>query len=134
MDEADAAAEDESASEVVALDEKSRLRSKKRKEGDLTTRTKGKTTRRLDASAALAGVRDEDDEYEVRDADEEREVVVAAPAKWGPSPAILMFLTVLVMFLGGLMAFETSTQRLGVPAEHEADDAINQLVRRTRST
>ena len=49
------------------------------------------------------------DDYEVSEAaeDDERQVVVAAPAKWGPWPAVLMFPTVLFMFLGGLMAFET---------------------------
>jgi len=109
LDEADAVAEDESASEVVALDDEDAPKPKKRKkrkanddedEGEVDLDD-------LDASAALAGVRDEDDEYEVREADEEREVVVAAPAKWGPVPAILMFLTVLVMFPGALMAYES---------------------------
>ena len=31
---------------------------------------------------------------------------MAAPARWHPITAIGMFLTVLIMFLGGLMAYE----------------------------
>ena len=44
---------------------------------------------------------------EAADADEEgRPVVVAGPARWGALPAVLMFPTILFMFLGTLMAFE----------------------------
>ena len=32
---------------------------------------------------------------------------MAAPAKWGPLPAVLMAPTFLVLFLGGIMAYET---------------------------
>ncbi len=104
LDEADAAADDESASEVVALDEDevASVKSKKRKKRLAADEDDDDD---IDASDALAGV----DDYEVSEAadDDERQVVVATPAKWGPLPAILMFPTVVLMFLGGLMAFET---------------------------
>ena len=49
---------------------------------------------------------DDDEDYEASDEADEGAVVVAAPAKWGALPAILMFPTVIVMFLGGIMAYE----------------------------
>jgi hypothetical protein len=108
LDEADAVAEDESASEVVALDDEEAPKPKKRKRKAADDEDEGEVDLDdLDASAALAGVRDEDEEYEAREADEEREVVVAAPAKWGPVPAVLMFLCLLIMLPATLMAYET---------------------------
>lgn len=50
------------------------------------------------ASSALRGVRDDDDGA-VR-------TVIAGPAKWGPVPVIPLMLTLPVAFLGLLMAFE----------------------------
>lgn len=110
LDEADAVAEDESASEVVALDDEEapkKAKKRKRKKDDDDDDEGEVDLDDLDASAALAGVRDEDEEYEAREVEEEREVVIASPAKWGPLPAILMFLTVLIMFPAALMAYET---------------------------
>jgi hypothetical protein len=117
LDEADAAAEDESASEVVALEErKGKARRKKAKAED---DDEGVVDFDSDleegpsASKALRGVRageDEDEEeYEVGEAVEDEEgrpVAVAAPAQWGIWPGILMMPTVLIVFLGGLMAYE----------------------------
>ena len=121
LDEGDVAAEDESASEVVAIDEEevasARAKSKKRRkaaddedEGEVDLSDVEDDDDRS-VGAALAGVRrdDDDEEYEVSEAVDEsgRPVAVAAPAKWGPLPAILMAPTILIMFLGGLMAYET---------------------------
>jgi hypothetical protein len=114
LDDADAAADDESASEVVELDDedvaKARKRKKKRKAAgdDDDAVDLGDLEEGASASAALRGVRhdDDSDEYEVSEAVDEGSVAVAAPAKWGALPAILMFPTVIIMFLGGLMAFE----------------------------
>jgi hypothetical protein len=118
LDEGDAAADDESASEVVALDEAGGGRKKKAKrrpvvDDEAVDLSDPDLEEGPSASKALRGVRhDEDDEedYEVSEAadvDEEgRPVVVAGPTRWGALPAILMFPTVLFMFLGTLMAFE----------------------------
>jgi hypothetical protein len=115
LDDADAAADDESASEVVELDEaevKSARKKVKRKvadDDDVVDLGDDDLDAGPSASKALRGVRpdeDEDDDYEVSEAAEDRPVVVAGPTSWGVLPAILMFPTVLVMFLGTLMAFE----------------------------
>lgn len=116
LDEADVAAEDESASEVVELDEEevstAKAKRKKRKAAD--DEDEGEVDLGDDdersVSDALEGVsREDEDDYEVSEEAEATggRVVTAAPAKWGPLPAILMFPTVIVMFLAGLMAFET---------------------------
>jgi len=108
LDEADASAEEESASEVVALEDAPKGRKRKRVDDDDAVDLGDDLEEGPSASKALRGVRreevDEDEDYEVSEAAEEE--VVAAPAKWGPIPAIGMFLTVLIMFLGGLMAYE----------------------------
>jgi hypothetical protein len=116
LDEADVAADEESGSEVVALDDQPgrKKKGKKRRGDDDEDVDLGDVD--LDegpsASKALRGVRRDDDEdeddYEVREGvDEEgRPVMVAAPAKWHPVWTILMFPTVLFMFLGTIMAFE----------------------------
>lgn len=109
LDDADAAADDESASQVVALDdddvEAARPKKKRKKVaaadldlGDVDDLDDGPS-----ASKALRGVRhdDEDDEE-----DTISPAAAAAPAPWGPLPAILMVPTLLVLFLGGLMAYE----------------------------
>jgi len=110
LDEADVSAEDESASEVVALDERgprSRRRKKALDDDDGAVDLGDDLEEGPSASKALRGVRrdEDDDDYEVSEAAEE-EVVVAAPAKWGGLTVAGLFLTVIVMFLGGLMAFE----------------------------
>ena len=55
------------------------------------------------ASGALAGVSRDDDDYAgagpVR-------TVVAAPARWGALPAVVLLPTLLLVFMGGLMSFE----------------------------
>jgi hypothetical protein len=115
LDDADAAAEDESASEVVALDDAPRKKGRKRKavdDDDAVDLGDVDLEEGPSASKALRGVRrdegeDEDeDDYEVSEAADEDRRVVAGPTRWGPLPAILMAPTVLIMFLGALMAFE----------------------------
>jgi hypothetical protein len=113
LDEGDASADEESASEVVALDEgggKGRRKKKRVVDDEAVDLSDPDLEEGSSASSALRGVRPDEDEedYEVSEAADEagRPVVVAGPATWGPLPAILMFPTVLVMFLGTLMAFE----------------------------
>jgi hypothetical protein len=115
LDEGDAAADDESASEVVELDDddvaKARKRKKKKRAGDDDDEAVdlGELEEGASASKALRGVRrgdDDEDDYEVSEAVDDGTVAVAAPAKWGALPAILMFPTAIVMFLGGIMAYE----------------------------
>jgi hypothetical protein len=118
LDEADADADDESNSEVVALDDDDvaarKKKAKKRKaadDDDDVDLGDVELEEGSSASAALRGVRhdeDDDEDYEVSEAaDEEgRPVAVASPSRWGPIPAIFMFPTVVVMFLGAIMAFE----------------------------
>jgi hypothetical protein len=114
LDESDASAEEESASEVVALDEGGKARKKPKRRPVVDDEAVDLSDPDLEegpsASSALRGVRpdEEEEDYEVSEAadDEGRSLVVAGPTSWGPIPAIFMFPTVLVMFLGTLMAFE----------------------------
>lgn len=107
LDDADADADDESASQVVALDDDApKSRKKKRKAADDDDVVDLDDD---DAGSALRGVRhddDDSDEYEVSEASDGGPVVVAAPAPWGALPAILMFPTLIVLFLGTIMAYE----------------------------
>jgi hypothetical protein len=110
LDEADAVAEDESASEVVALDEGPKRKRRKKGDDDEAVDLDEDLEEGPSASKALRGVRPDEDEddYEVsEEADETgRPVVVAGATKWGPWPAVFLFPTIVVMFLGTLMAFE----------------------------
>jgi len=114
IDEDDVAADDdESKSEVVELDddevESRRAKNKKKKkpvEDDEDEDGEGIALGDDDdASSALAGVSGDDDEYEVSEAAEGGPMAYAPP-KWGPLPAVLMAPTVLIMFIGGIMAYE----------------------------
>lgn len=108
LDEADVAADDESASEVVAIEEEE-VRSKKKKikkkkvadDDDESDVDLGDLDDEESAADALAGV------HEEREIEEREVIVQTVPARWGALPAVLMFPTVLILFLGGLMAFET---------------------------
>ena len=98
LDDADADADDESASQVVALDDdedapKSRKKKRRTDDDDDDVDLDG-------VGGALRGVRDEDDD-EVLAGD-----VVPAPAPWGPWPAVMMVPTLIVLFLGSIMAYE----------------------------
>jgi len=117
LDEADVSADDESASEVVAIEDRdvSKAKSKRRRKAadddDAAVDLGDDLEEGPSASKALRGVRrgEDDDDYEVSESVEDEEgrpVAVAAPAKWGPLPAVLMFPTVLILFIGGLMAYE----------------------------
>jgi hypothetical protein len=97
LDDADADADDESASQVVALDDDDAPKSRKKKR-----RTDDDDDDDVDldgVGGALRGVRDEDEE-------EDRAAMVAAPAEWGPWPAVMMFPTLIVLFIGTIMAYE----------------------------
>jgi len=113
LDEADVSADEESGSEVVALDEPAKKKVKRRGGEDAVDLGDVELEEGPSASKALRGVRrprdDDDEDYEVREVEDEEgraAEVVAAPTNWGPWPAILMAPTVLFMFLGTIMAFE----------------------------
>jgi hypothetical protein len=89
IDEGDAAAEEESDSEVVAIDDEEAPRGRRR--------------------AALAAGAEELDELDVAEDVEEREAyapAAAEPAEWGALPAVMLIPCVLVMGLVGLMGWE----------------------------
>lgn len=109
--------DDESKSEVVALDDedvdapRAKKKKKKKKQVEEDDDEDGEGIALGDddddASAALAGVSgDDDDEYEVREAADGDPTAYAPPSKWGALPAVLMAPTVLIMFIGGIMAYE----------------------------
>ncbi len=96
LDEADAVADDESESQVVALADDVPKKKKKRQVVDEDGEPIDLDDE--DAVGALRGVRDEDDD--------EDEIRPAASTEWGPLPAILMFPTLIVLFVGTIMAYE----------------------------
>jgi len=113
LDESDVVAEEETGSQVVVLeDEPSTSPSGKRRrpkadEGDVDLAD----VEEEDAAAALQGVRG-------RRSDEDDDAVTvpsgrAAPAPWGPLPAILLFPALLFVMLGGLMGYELLHTMLG---------------------
>jgi hypothetical protein len=92
LDDADADADDESASQVVALDDdEAPAKSRKRKRTDDDDDDVD-----LDDGFAVSRERDEDEEP----------ATVAAAAEWGPWPAVMMFPTLIVLFIGTIMAYE----------------------------
>lgn len=116
IDEEGMVADDESASEVVSIDEEE-VQSKKKKIRKLKGGDSGVDFDDVEedesASRVLAGVKrgaDDDDgeEYEVSESSEDgvRPAGYAAPTSWGSLPAILMMPTMLVLFIGSLMAYE----------------------------
>ena len=117
LDEADVSADDESASEVVAFDDRdvSKAKAKRRKkiddDDDGAVDLGDDLEEGPSASKALRGVRrdEDDDDYEVSESVEDEEgrpVAVAAPAKWGPLPGNPDVPDRDHLFLGGLMAYE----------------------------
>jgi len=88
------AGDDESASQVVLIDEDDGVLVSDDEDALGGVDLEGGSS----ASKALRGVRDDDDAA-VR-------TVIAGPAKWGPVPVIPLMLTLPVAFLGLLMAFE----------------------------
>lgn len=110
---------DDSASEVVAIDEEE-VQTKKKKLKKKAVASDDEEGVDFDdmeleegssASQALAGVNPEADEdaeeYEVSESAEDGSVrPAAAQAPWGALPAIMMLPTMLVLFVGGLMAYE----------------------------
>jgi len=112
-------AADDSASEVVAIDEEE-VQTKKKKLKKKAVASDDEDGVDFDdmeleegssASQALTGVNPEADEdaeeYEVSESSEDGSVrPAAAQAPWGALPAIMMLPTMLVLFVGGLMAYE----------------------------
>jgi len=96
VDVSDVGAEDESGSQVVLVDEDAPVLD------DEDALAGADLEEGASASSALRGVR----RGEYDDAVGPAPVVVAGPAKWGPLPAIVLFPTVAVLVLGGLMSFE----------------------------
>ena len=96
VDVEDAPADDESGSQVVLVDDEAAVLD------DEDALAGADLEEGASASSALRGVRRGEDEYAVGPG----AVVVAGPAKWGPLPAIVLFPTVAVLVLGGLMSFE----------------------------
>jgi hypothetical protein len=113
LDEADASAEDESGSEVVALDDAGKKKKSKKTraaddDDDGAVDLGDELEEGPSASKALRGVRrdtdEEDEDYEVSEAADEGRV--AASTQWGALPAIGLIPTVIIMFFGALMAYE----------------------------
>ena len=117
IDEDGVVADDESASEVVSIDE-DEVQTKRKNIRKLKGADSGVDFDDMEeeegssASKALAGVKHDDDEdgeeYEVSESAEDGSVRPGsyAPAQWGALPAILMMPTMVVLFIGSLMAYE----------------------------
>ena len=75
------------------------------------------------ASGALRGVRGDDD-GDYRGAPVQ--TVVAAPAKWGALPAVVLFMTLPLMFMGAIMSYEMVR---GMWGYHQPTQPGNLLVR-----
>lgn len=124
IDDADAPIdEDESASQVVLVDDDGQAYSEEQAvEEDAFVSEQVEDEQEASISSVMRGRAarpDEDEEVEVR-------TVVAAPAKWGPLPAIVLLPTLLVTFLGGLMSFELVR---GMWGYHQTSKPGNLIVR-----
>jgi len=125
LDDSDIEAEDESASEVVVLEEDEDevpAKPKKKRPANIKEALSGKKRRNDDdddevaldeldesdsASAALRGVSaDDDDEYEDDDAPAARGTAPYVAPQWGVFTVAMLCLGVPVMFFGGLMGYE----------------------------
>ncbi|OWK44325.1 helix-turn-helix domain-containing protein [Fimbriiglobus ruber] len=116
VNDLDVPAEDESASQVMLLDDEAPVVHDEDALGGVMLEDGAS------ASSALRGVRGGEDvepETVVR-------TVIAAPAKWGPLPALVLFPTLIVMFLGALMSFEALR---GMWGYHQPTKPGNQIVR-----
>ncbi|MGL6076090.1 MAG: hypothetical protein ACRC8S_18180 [Fimbriiglobus sp.] len=78
------------------------------------------------ASGALRGVRRGDDDDDDNYGSAPVQQVVAAPAKWGALPGIVLLLTLPLMFLGALMSYESVR---GMWGYHQPTQPSNSLVR-----
>ena len=120
----DVSVDDESASQVVVLDDETEAPAPKKKtaknkkkvveeesDDDLVVESTGEEDavsfddmeldESVSASRALQGVSEDEEEGE-----EQQVVVVSGTQQWGIFPALLMFPTVFVVFFAGLMGFE----------------------------
>jgi hypothetical protein len=120
---ADGSVEDESASQVVVLDDETETPAKAKKkhakkkvveeepsDDDLVVESAAdedavsfdemEVDESVSASEALEGVKDEGEE------EEQQVVVVAGSAPWGPFPAIFLLLTLFVVWVAGIMGYE----------------------------
>lgn len=118
LDEDDVAADEESGSQVVVLEDESeatpggrRRKSKVRAAEDEAGDVDLADVEEESASGALRGVKARREEEE-----EEAETVPGgrpAPAPWGPVPAIILFPALLFITLGGLMGYELLHTMMG---------------------
>lgn len=102
LDESDAPAGDDSESQVVTLDDDSEDAPAARPAAGPARKKVNLYDDEDDAGAALAGVsrRTADDE------DDDRPVRVAPPAKWGALPVAVLAPSLIISFLGMIMAYE----------------------------
>jgi excisionase family DNA binding protein len=122
LEEGDAAADEESGSQVVALEDEAEA-----DEAAETVQRPAKKKARQPAAAAaetsgessLEELAEVDDEEAVAAAGEETVtgrapvVAAAAPAPWGPMPALVLLPCVIVMLLAGLMGYELINTMIG---------------------
>jgi hypothetical protein len=114
LEEGDVVAEEETGSQVVLLEDEEeavpKVKGRKKRpvaeeEGDVDLAEVDED----DASAALKGVRHDEDEEEAVTMPAGR----PAPRPWGPVPAIILFPTFLIVALGGIMGFELLHTMMG---------------------
>ena len=108
ISESDAPAEDESGSEVVLVDDDMAIIDD---DGGVIVEdddalAEAELEGGASASKALLGVSRDDDDYYEEDESRPVRTVAAAPATWGPLPAIVLLPCLLLAFIGSLTSFE----------------------------
>ncbi|MCE9530237.1 MAG: hypothetical protein K8T89_03745, partial [Planctomycetes bacterium] len=151
--------DEESGSQVVVLDDETEPPARSRKSGKkkrskraadeddeggvaLSEDSEGFDDMELDedgmsASAALQGVKDDDEDDEDRDVVER--VVEVHSAPWGMLPALVLLPTVFIVFIGGIMGYELVTSMWGyhqtsAPASLVVDNVAEMLDMKTKVT
>ena len=132
ISDADAPVEDESASQVILVDDMPLLDEDAVVTSDLDEDAPlddVEVETGASASGALRGVRTAEDDEE--DFDRPARVVAAAPARWGALPAVVLLPTLLLTFVGALASFELLQ---GMWGYHQSSKPSNMLVRGLAST